>query len=50
MFCVTPKENHIISSLIGSVVQLTLRHPVDCIMPGLPVHHQLPELMQTHVL
>ena len=24
--------------------------PMDCSMPGLPVHHQLPELTQTHVL
>ena len=23
--------------------------PTDCSMPGLPVHHQLPELAQTHV-
>ena len=23
--------------------------PKDCSMPGLPVHHQLPELTQTHV-
>ena len=23
--------------------------PVDCSMPGLPVHHQLPEFTQTHV-
>ena len=23
--------------------------PVDCSMPGFPVHHQLPELAQTHV-
>ena len=23
--------------------------PVDCRMPGFPVHHQLPELAQTHV-
>ena len=28
---------------------LTLCHPMDCSMPGLPVHHQLPELAQTHV-
>ena len=28
---------------------LTLCDPVDCSMPGLPVHHQLPELTQTHV-
>ena len=23
--------------------------PMDCSMPGFPVHHQLPELTQTHV-
>ena len=23
--------------------------PMDCSMPGLPVHHQLPDLSQTHV-
>ena len=28
---------------------LTLCDPMDCSMPGLPVHHQLPELAQTHV-
>ena len=27
----------------------TLCDPVDCSMLGLPVHHQLPELTQTHV-
>ena len=27
----------------------TLCNPMDCSMPGLPVHHQLPELTQTHV-
>ena len=27
----------------------TLCDPVDCSTPGLPVHHQLPELAQTHV-
>ena len=27
----------------------TLYDPVNCNMPGLPVHHQLPELTQTHV-
>ena len=38
-------------SQFSSVTQscLTLCHPVDCIMPGLPVHHQLLELAQTHV-
>ena len=35
----------------NSVVQscLTLCNPMDCSMPGLPVHHQLPEFTQTHV-
>ena len=27
----------------------TLRDSMDCSIPGLPVHHQLPELTQTHV-
>ena len=43
------------SALVGwkvsSVAQscLTLCDLVDCSTPGLPVHHQLPELAQTHV-
>ena len=28
---------------------LTLCNPMDCSMPGFTVHHQLPELAQTHV-
>ena len=34
-----------------SVIQLclTLCDPMDCSMPSFPVHHQLPELAQTHV-
>ena len=27
----------------------TLCHPMDCSTPGLPVHHQLSELIQTHI-
>ena len=27
----------------------TLCDPMDCNMPGFPVHHKLPELTQTHV-
>ena len=27
----------------------TLCHPMDCSTQGFPVHHQLPELAQTHV-
>ena len=36
---------------VSSVAQsgLTLCDPVDCSTPGFPVHHQLPELVQTHV-
>ena len=36
--------------IIGSVAQLcpTLCDPVDYSTPGFPVHHQLPELAQTH--
>ena len=35
----------------SSVAQLclTLYDPMDRTMPGLPVHHQLPEFTQTHV-
>ena len=35
----------------SSIAQLclTLCEPMDCSMPGFPVHHQLPELTQTHV-
>ena len=36
---------------LSSVVQLSLTvcNPMDCSMPGFPIHHQLPELTQTHV-
>ena len=42
----------LIFSSVSSVAQscLTLCDPMDCSMPGLPVHHQLPELTKTHVL
>ena len=38
-------------SPINSVAQSysTLCNPVDCIVLGFPVHHQLPELVQTYV-
>ena len=43
--------NAFLSQLVSSVAQLclTLCDPMDCSMPGLPVHHQLPEFTQTHV-
>ena len=42
--------NHILQ-FIRSVAQScpTLCDPMDCSTPGLPVHHQLPKLAQTHV-
>ena len=38
-------------SSVSSVTQscLTLCNPMNCSMPGLSVHHQLPEFTQTHV-
>ena len=42
---------HMIYSQFSSVAQLcpTLCDRMNCSMPGLPVHHQLPEFTQTHV-
>ena len=41
----------LLSQSVSSVAQscLILCDPVNCSMPGLPVHHQLPESTQTHV-
>ena len=54
--CIHVAVNSIISFFLksrqfNSVPQscLTLCNPMDCSTPGLPVHHQLPELAQTHV-
>ena len=35
--------------LISHSVMSDSLQPMDCSMPGFPVHHQLPELVQTHV-
>ena len=50
---------HVINAIrndpfIGSVqfsrsVRSDFLQPMDCVTPGLPVHHQLSELAQTHV-
>ena len=42
---------YIISVRFSSAAQScpTLCDPVDCSVPGFPVHHQFPELAQTHV-
>ena len=36
-------------SSVQSFSHVRLCDPMDCSMPGLPVHHQLPEFIQTHV-
>ena len=47
---VFPMNSHIFPQF-SSVIQLylTICNPMDCNTPGFPVHHQLPELAQTHV-
>ena len=48
-----PTKVCLVSSVqLSSVAQscLTLCDPMNCSMPGLPVHHQLPEFTQTHCL
>ena len=44
-------NEHLCMSLFSSVAQLCLIlcDPMDCSMPGFPVHHQLREPTQTHV-
>ena len=41
------KRNYHFSS--GAQSYPTLCDPMDCSMPGFPIHHQLPELAQTHI-
>jgi len=51
------KSDRIIINLCHIIIQfssvtqscLTVCDPMDCNMPGLPVHHQLPEFTQAHV-
>ena len=44
-------QSHRCTVQFSSVTQLclTLCDPMDCSMPGFPIHHQLLELIQTHV-
>ena len=46
-----PKYFNVLECCCYSVTKccLTLCNPMDCSMPGFPVHHQLPELAQTCV-
>ena len=51
------EESHIPATLTHQLVQFslvaqsfpTLCDPIDCSTPGFLVHHQLPELIQTHI-
>ena len=43
------KEARDIFSSVQSLSCVRLCDPMDCSMPGIPVHHQLLELAQTHV-
>ena len=49
--CSRGRTSKSISEFFSSVAQScpTLCDPMDCSTPGLPVHHQLPELAQIHV-
>ena len=51
MFLIQLFVSMILIIQFSSVVQLcpTLCDPMNHIMPGLPVHHQLPEITHTHV-
>ena len=44
-------SSSLLFQVVNSVAQscLTLWDPMGCSIPGLPVHHQLPELTQTQV-
>ena len=52
-FSISPYNEYsgLVSFQFSSVAQscLTLCNPMDCSTPGFAVHHQLPELAQTHV-
>ena len=47
IFRLSGYKYHVFSSVTQSC--LTLCDPMNCSNPGLPVHHQLPELAQIHV-
>ena len=49
---ISQKEKHNTVSVQFSLVAQscpTLCDPMNCLTPGLPVHHQLPEFTQTHI-
>ena len=50
-FSISPPNEYTSSVQFSSVAHScpTLCNPMNCSMPGLPVHHQPPEFTQTHV-
>ena len=48
-FLVSRMQNHFWESVVRLLSRVWLYNSVDCSMPGLPVRHQLPELVQPHV-
>ena len=50
-FSISPPNEYTSSVQFSSVAHScpTLCNPMNCSMPGLPVHHQLPEFTQTQV-
>ena len=49
LYRIKPRDSHIVQFSLVAQSCPTLRDPMNCRTPGLPVHHQLPELTQTHV-
>ena len=52
-FCFSNGENQFLWLYVSQSIQLLscvpLCNPMNCSTPGFPVHHQFPELAQTHV-
>ena len=46
--CIRVSSNEVQFSSVAQSC-LTLCDPMDCSTPGFSIHHQLPELAQTHV-
>ena len=44
-----PFTSSVTFSSVHLLIGVRLSNPMDCSVPGLPVHHQLPGLAQTHV-
>ena len=49
LHCTSPPPSLLLKHSSVQFSRPTLCNPINCSMPGLPVHHQLPEFTQTHV-